>query len=123
VKVTKTICENYYTAVSPNPPSYYPKPLAYPEFHPDHESAGNDVTGHNVEAVYFPGGAFEKRGGQWVETGSSGEDRFAFQETARDKDMVHLYDHSRDMHLQLDLYSNTILYEGRPLYTITSASR
>lgn len=123
VKITKTICESYYTHVSANPPSQDPKPLAYPEYHPDHKPGGHGVTGHNVGAVYFPGGAFDKRGNKWVETGPSGQTRFAFRETGRDKDTVYLYDRSRDMHLQLDLRSDMIMYQGSPLYSITSASR
>jgi len=120
VEVTETVCEDYYTTVSETPPSFEPKPLAYPEFNPD---AGTGVNGRSVGIVHFDGGTFEQRGRTWIETGAAGEDRFFFEETGRDEWSVYLFDHSRNVSLQLDLHRDLILYEGSPLYPITSVAR
>ena len=92
-----------------------------PSQSPNQGTAG--VTGNNVRVVSFAGGAFEQRGSQWVELQSTGEVAFTFQETGRHAGAVSLYDSNRNVSMQLDLRGNMIMYQGQPLYRITSVAR
>jgi hypothetical protein len=93
------------------------------------------VTGPTVVRVAYevPGsattGAFERtRGGAWKETGADGSTRFLFAEEGRDDWSVYLSDEGRGVEIQLDLWTERVLYsdasapEPRLLYRITDAS-
>lgn len=61
--------------------------------------------------------------GEWVEIDTYGQVGFTFAETARDDWSVYLDDGSRDVQLQIDLYTDTVYYGERggalrPLYKI-----
>lgn len=69
------------------------------------------ANGYNVIQVFHPGGSFLVAGnGQWDEVDSQGQVTFSFQEQARDEWSVYLFDASRNVSLQLDLYRREILY-------------
>ena len=86
-------------------------------------ATGGVINGYSVGVVHFAGGTFEKRGNGWVETGASGQVRFHFKEQQRDEWSVYLHDSSRNVNLQLDLHRDLVLYEGSPLYPITSVAK
>ncbi|MEM7087196.1 MAG: hypothetical protein AAF489_13495 [Bacteroidota bacterium] len=85
------------------------------------------TNGRNVNQVYYDGGRFaENTSGQWIEYAAN-NNQFKFSETGRDDWSVYMYDASRDISIQLDLYLNKIfIYWDRPersaLYDITKAS-
>lgn len=78
-----------------------------------------------MKNVSFNNGVFVHKGGKnWVETGANNEVRFNFSEMARDDWSVYLKDHSRNVHIQLDLHTRKIMYNAGsdpriPLYNIT----
>lgn len=82
------------------------------------------VNGRNAKVVMHSAGAFvQLNQNDWVEnrTGSS----IGFKETGRDDWSVYLYDGSRGISIQLDLWRNKIVYTDATqtfdLYNITSA--
>jgi len=87
----------------------------------------SQTNGRNVNKVNYAKGSFtENTAGKWIENATNGE-RFTFAETNRDDWSVYLYDKSRDISIQLDLYKKKIIIywdrsERRDLYSITSAS-
>lgn len=91
-------------------------------------SGSSKLSGWLVKNVAFNNGAFVNRGNKnWVETGASNEVRFNFSEIARDDWSVYLKDHSRNVHIQLDLHTRKIMYNAGndprvPLYNITRAN-
>ncbi|MEP3048028.1 MAG: hypothetical protein ABJL55_21935 [Roseibium sp.] len=88
----------------------------------------SNVNGSNVVQVDFPAGKFKQAGWrQWHETDAQGRVRFNFQEQARDEWSVYMFDASRNVSIQLDLYRKKILYgQGNQpktdLYDIVNAS-
>ena len=88
-------------------------------------SGSSKLSGWLVKKVKFNKGAFVYKGSKrWVETGSRNEVRFNFSEVARDDWSVYLKDHSRNVHIQLDLRTRKIMYNAGndprvPLYNIT----
>ena len=71
----------------------------------------NDCTeGINVDAVYAPRASYKWDGSIWTEYNLAGGATFAFEEQGRDEWSVYMYDASRDVHLQLDLWRKKILY-------------
>lgn len=92
-----------------------------------------EVNGENVTRVVFTGdgktelGYFAALGsGQWAEFDVRGSINFRFVETGRDEWSVYLNDASRDVQIQLDLYTKQVLYgeDGKavtPLYQILQA--
>ncbi len=95
--------------------------------------ATDDVNGWLVNLVEVgSGGAASGRFAQvdtrhWVETGLDGGERFRFDETARDDWSVYLHDRSRDVYLQIDLFTGRVGYHvgsGTPteLYDVVMAT-
>ncbi len=90
-------------------------------------TGSSKLGGWLVRYVKFNKGAFVYKGGKrWVETGSRNEVRFNFSEMARDDWSVYLKDHSRNVHIQLDLHTRKIMYNAGndprvPLYSITQS--
>ncbi len=60
-------------------------------------------------------GSFVQTGEKtWVEQGKSGKSRYKFNENARDEWSVYLHDASREVNIQLDLYTGKVMYsEGK----------
>jgi len=87
----------------------------------------NGVNGFNVTDVEHSRGAFISNGnGTWIERGNDGS-TFNFDEQQRDEWSVYLFDRSRNVSLQLDLFRKLVLYaQGnapkRSLYQIIRAS-
>ena len=68
------------------------------------------VKGFNVGQVLHLGGSFRHLGnGRWQEYTSNGHKTHRFQEQGRDEWSVYLFDHSRNIALQLDLHEKKIL--------------
>jgi len=84
------------------------------------------VDGYNAISVNYPGGFFRLGGGkQWVEVNQNG--RYQFVEENRDEWSVYLYDRSREVRIQLDLYRKEIFISSpgqnrTVLYRVTAAS-
>lgn len=81
-----------------------------------------------VTAVTTPTGMFvQLQNGRWEERGADGA-RFNFQETNRDDASIYLFDASRQVQLQLNIATRTILYadptnpQMRPIYQISNLS-
>lgn len=91
-------------------------------------ATGTPVNGWNVNLVEHHLGSFQNTGDVWVEKNSDGMVEFVFDETHRDEWSVYLYDSSRGIHLQLDLWLGEVLFrwDSQPnmqsLYRITSRS-
>lgn len=85
------------------------------------------VNGWNASRVSYAQGAFRLVApGQWVEKGNNGS-VFNFTERMRDDWSVYLFDGSRGVEIQLDLFTRKIMYNQSgqprsPLYEVTGAS-
>ena len=85
------------------------------------------VNGRTVKQVNFNGGAFIDRGQKrWAETGANNQTRFSFTEVNRDDWSVYLKDSSRNVSIQLDLWTKKIMYgvgnsKKTPLYNISGS--
>jgi membrane-bound inhibitor of C-type lysozyme len=84
------------------------------------------ANGYNATVVYYePAGSFRQTNeGQWLEQNTEGS--FSFVETLRDEWSVYLYDASRNVRIQLDLFRMLVLYAAgdapmQPLYQISGA--
>jgi hypothetical protein len=76
------------------------------------------VNGYNAQVVMWQHGAFVQLSDTtWVENRHAGS--FSYQEIHRDAESVHLYDASRNVGIQLNLFSNEILFwdSHNPSYT------
>jgi len=74
-------------------------------------TAINDCAeGINVNAVYAPRASFKWNDSIWTEYDLAGNATFTFEEQGRDEWSVYMYDASRDVSLQLDLWRKKILY-------------
>lgn len=88
--------------------------------------ADSGITGPNVIRADYNGGLFQSTGNRdWLEVTDDGR-TFRFREQNRDAWSVYLYDASRDVRLQIDIYRQMItIADGngpmRDLYAITSA--
>ncbi len=71
-----------------------------------------EVNGENVAYVsYYGGAAFVKQeDGTWHELKPDGSQAYAFKERGRDAWSVYLYDGSRSVSIQLDLWKKDIIY-------------
>lgn len=83
------------------------------------------VDGRNVKVVKYSGGQFINPTGKTWKECSNSNGTFNFTEQGRDQWSVYLFDSSRNMHIQLDLWQKTI-YIGRgdkkrKLYSIISS--
>ena len=93
------------------------------------------VNGYNVQIVHYgqqgqQQGSFVQTGpGQWQEQPThAGGNAFAFEERQRDDWSVYLFDASRGVAIQLDLYTRIVYYSDaqsprRELYQVLSAFR
>jgi hypothetical protein len=87
----------------------------------------SQTTGRNVNKVTYVTGSFnENTPGNWLEHAPN-NGRYKFVETNRDDWSVYMFDKSRDISIQLDLYKKKIyIYWERPgrrvLYDITGAT-
>lgn len=72
--------------------------------------ASEEVKGTNVTRITFgPGAVMSQVGpGQWQEYDPSGRPNFRFEERSRDEWSVYLYDASRNMRVQVDLFTRTV---------------
>lgn len=81
------------------------------------------INGYNANIVLHQNGAFVQLSSkQWVESGTGSS--FTFTELRRDEWSVYLFDESRQVSIQLDLFRKEIIYSDElsrfPLYAITS---
>lgn len=91
--------------------------------------ASQSANGRNVEMIEYHNGA-EGRGtlskdasGKWVERNLLGTTSFTFNEVSRDDWSVYLQDPSRNVALQIDLYTSKVMYgvvggNKTPIYNI-----
>ena len=84
------------------------------------------VNGRNVKVVSHSGGVFADQGnGTWIEVNADNKNGIRFKETNRDEWSVYLFDSSRNVQIQLDLYRKKVVYSNSQqrfdLYTITDA--
>jgi hypothetical protein len=88
--------------------------------------AASGINGFNVIRANYDGGLFQlSGGGDWIEVTDDGR-TYRFSETQRDEWSAYMYDASRDIHIQIDIYRQMItIADGseprRDLYQITSA--
>jgi hypothetical protein len=94
------------------------------------EVADPEVTGFTVGYVAFDGGEYNQiEEGLWLETSSTNGAGFSFEELERDEWSVYLYDPTRNVSIQLDLWTREIIYDDNTgnepfvLYVITGADR
>ncbi|MCM8532396.1 MAG: hypothetical protein NE330_14630 [Lentisphaeraceae bacterium] len=74
-------------------------------------SAVNKLKGWNLSEVKFPRGSFvQTEDSKWVEKRIDGAVAFHFKETHRDEWSVYLYDASRKVRIQLDIWTKKIMY-------------
>ncbi len=95
---------------------------------PDYTNT-SPVNGYNVTNVKFTdsygkilGNFHLSTNNTWVEDSTTEQNRFTFSERNRDEWSVYLYDASRDMHIQLDLYTKEVKWNGNKLYTIMESN-
>jgi len=85
------------------------------------------INGYNTTKVKYDGGEFSQSGNNlWIETSFTYNNENYFQEIGRDEWSVYLYDESRGVSIQLDLYTREINYSDKEgsaftLYEITDA--
>ena len=78
---------------------------------PSTEAAVNLVTGFTVNKVYYDGGELVQVDAQsWVERSPASE--FSFVEQSRDEWSVYLYDASRNISLQIDMYNLQVFFDA-----------
>ena len=91
------------------------------------------INGYNARLVVFKSfnggtlGSFRQTGmNTWSEDGVEKANRFQFEELNRDEWSVYLYDSSRDVHIQLDLWTKKVMYNAgseprQELYNVSSS--
>lgn len=76
------------------------------------EVSASGVTGLTVGYVSHDGGQFNQTGdNEWVESSFTSDDEIYFEEVGRDEWSVYLYDSSRNVSIQLDLWTREIIYD------------
>jgi len=78
------------------------------------------LNGETTSKVYFSQGSFAQNASGWTEYGLDGEARFTFEERTRDEWSVYLYDSSRDVRLQLDLWRKKSAMRQEAIRAVTS---
>jgi hypothetical protein len=92
------------------------------------ELSASGVTGSTVGYVYHGDGEFVQTGdNEWIERSLTNGDEIYFEEVERDEWSVYLYDPSRDVSIQLDLWTREIIFDDNTgqepfvLYSIIAA--
>ena len=92
------------------------------------ELAASGVTGLTVGYVAYDGGEFDQIGdNEWRETNNTDGEEHYFEEEERDEWSVYLYDSSRNINIQLNLWTREIILDDNidqepyVLYTIAEA--
>jgi hypothetical protein len=81
--------------------------------------AASGVTGFTVSYVYHGDGEFVQGEDQeWVERSLVNGEEIYFEEVERDEWSVYLYDPSRNVNIQLDLWTRAIIFDSRNLCSI-----
>ncbi|WP_457939675.1 hypothetical protein [Mesorhizobium sp. 10J20-29] len=89
--------------------------------------AFQEANGRDVTAAWYGQKRFQKSGDEWLEINESGATTARFKEQSRDDWSVYLFDASRNVYIQLDLYTQKVMYkpgdgEYQPLYNLTRVS-